>query len=119
MTLSADDGITNVEQTYTYTKVEPVKQKVVYFKKPSGWGTPKVYIYDDTTYSTVKKIAEWPGVAMTSEGGDLYSYTLPKEWRYAKVIFTDGTNQTPSANEPGLEMTTNMIYDNGSWCEYK
>ena len=121
VTLSADDGITNVEQTYTYTKVEPVKQKVVYFKKPSGWGTPKVYIYDDTTYSTVKKIAEWPGVAMTSEGGDLYSYTLPEEWNDldAKVIFTDGTNQTPGANQAGLELTSNsMLYDNGSWSEY-
>ncbi|CDM70432.1 Hypothetical protein CM240_3315 [Clostridium bornimense] len=122
VTLSANDGITNVEQTYTYTKVEPVKQKVVYFKKPSGWGTPKVYIYDDTTYSTVKKIAEWPGVAMTSEGGDLYSYTLSEEWNDldAKVIFTDGTNQTPGANQPGLELTSNsMLYDNGSWSEYK
>ena len=91
---------------------------VAYFVKPSNWETPRIYVYDDST-GTVKKISSWPGELMTSEGENLYSYTLPKEWRYAKVIFTDGTNQTPSANESGFEMKTNMIYDNGSWTEYK
>ena len=121
VTLKGVYGEKEVEKTYRYTKVEPSKQKVVYFKKPSRWGTPKVYIYDDTTYSTVKKIAAWPGVEMTSNGGNLYSYTLPEEWNDldAKVIFTDGTNQTSGTNKAGLELTSrSMLYDNGSWTEY-
>ncbi|GKX67077.1 starch-binding protein [Inconstantimicrobium mannanitabidum] len=123
VTLRASDGRNMDTETYTYTKIATPLPKIskAYCKRPQGWGTNmRVYIYNDTV-SPIKEISKWPGVAMKSEGNDLYSYELPADWGDAKVIFTDGKNQTPGAGKAGLLLPTGsaMIYDNGNWQPYK
>nr|WP_302597080.1 starch-binding protein [uncultured Cellulosilyticum sp.] len=89
-----------------------------YFVKPSDWSDQvNIYVYDESG-STVKEVAQWPGVAMTNEGNNLYSYTLPEGWDEAQVIFNDGNNQVPGANQSGYVLKGTMIYDNGNWSTY-
>ncbi|PJI09778.1 MULTISPECIES: chitobiase/beta-hexosaminidase C-terminal domain-containing protein [Clostridium] len=97
-----------------YTKVYNIRRAdegvTVHFKNPSGWGAPYVYYYD----ASGNKGANWPGIKMTSEGNGWYSYTI-QGWTTAKVLFTDGTNQTPGKNQPGLDVTGEEWYENGIW----
>ena len=97
----------------------PVKQIKAYFVKPSNWGNNiNIYVYDDST-GTTKTVAAWPGVAMTNEGNDVYSYTLPSDWTSAKVVFNDGNNQAPGMNQGGYTLSETMMYANGSWYAYE
>lgn len=94
-------------------------QNIAYFKKPSNWGSSvNVYVYDESG-SNVKEVQKWPGVAMNHEGDGLYSYTLPEGWETANVIFNEGSNQIPSANQPGFVLQGKMIYQDGSWSNYQ
>ena len=116
------DG-TTISKTYTYKKVDNSVEKAgLYFKKPSGWGSNiNVYVYDEKSGSSVQTINKWPGTAMTSLGNDEYFYELPESWKNTntQVIFNDGSNQTPGAEQPGLSYTlgTAMKYEDGNWTE--
>ena len=108
-----------VTKTYTYKKVAKpiVTTSVAKIKLPSGWSSANIYVYDESG-STVKEIAAWPGAAMTNEGNGVYSYTLPEGWGdNTQVIFNNGNNQIPAAQEPGFVLPTGstMIYENGTW----
>ena len=88
----------------------------IYFKKPSGWGSNiNCYAYIDEQTNN----GSWPGQAMTSLGSDVYAYNLPSGWQSAYVIFNDGSNQVPGANQQGLSYTkgTSMLYENGTFTE--
>jgi hypothetical protein len=98
----------------------PVSDGDAFFRKPAGWSTPKIYVYDDSV-TPAKTVAAWPGVAMTDLGDGLFSYKLPTGWTKAKVIFSnDGASQIPAAQQPGYALTagTPMIYENGAWSAY-
>ena len=101
VTVKASNADGDSEETFTYTKKEPLKVKKggLYLTKPSGWSTPSAYVYDEST-GTAKEIKAWPGVAMSDEGDGVYFYQLPDEWQTAntKIIFTDGTNKCPSGS---------------------
>ena len=108
-----------VTKTYTYKKVAKpiVTTSVAKIKLPSGWSSANIYVYDESG-STVKELAAWPGAAMTNEGNGVYSYTLPEGWGdNTQVIFNNGNNQIPAAQEPGFVLPTGstMIYENGTW----
>lgn len=92
----------------------------VYFKKPEGWNSPRIYVYNDSS-EDVKELSAWPGIQMTYEGDEIYSYTLPESYDEAKVIFNDDKSQIPEANEEGLEVLKGekMLYDNGTFGEYR
>ena len=120
VTLKVSNDTKTATKTYAYTKtdIEVIKDSNIYCRKPSNWGTLKVYIYNED--NGLKTVAAWPGVEMTSEGNNLYRYTL-KNWQLdAYVIFTDGKNQTPGSGQKGYKITngSSMIYDNGNWSEY-
>ena len=103
--------------TYKYEKVDKVLNATAKIKLPSGWSSANIYVYDENG-STVKEVAAWPGVAMTNEGNGVYSYTLPEGWGdNTQVIFNNGNNQIPAAQEPGFVLPTGstMIYENGTW----
>lgn len=110
-----------LETTETFEKIdqEPFWKLIdgkydVYIKKPSGWGsTLYMYAYESETSNN----AAWPGVKMESLGEDVYACNLPDDFKTAKVIFNDGSNQYPGAKEPGLDCTngTPMAYVDGSW----
>ena len=70
----------------------PSTIKTYYFTKPSGWGTPKAYVWGSEPYKS------WPGEAMTYAGKneyneDVYSYEFDTAL-YSNIIFNDGSHQT-------------------------
>ena len=86
----------------------------IYIKKPSGWGSNlNCYAYVSETLNN----GAWPGVSMVSLGSGIYAYNMPEGWTSAKVIFNEGGNQIPGAQQPGMDWTdgTSMIYKDGSW----
>ncbi len=89
----------------------PQSEAVIKFKKPSGWGNVYAYVYENGGGG---KNAEWPGEAMTDNGDGTYSYTVPSSVKSPAVIFTDGSNQYPAANEPGLEVENGKTYESSS-----
>ena len=79
------------------------------FEKPDSWGdTIYAYIYGDGSEE-----AAWPGLEMTSEGGNKYSYNMQYYWEDAFVIFSDGNTQYPGENEQGLDLVTDGEYTVG------
>ena len=119
LTATGSDGKT-ATKSYTFTKIKKVVYAAdAYIKVPSGWNTPNIYVYDDST-SPVKTAGAWPGVAMTKISEGIYGYKLPDGWTKAKVIFNSGSNQVPGASQPGLSITAGqpMIYEDGTWKEY-
>lgn len=108
---SNDDADTCI--TYIFKKLESVSSEtVVSFKKPDSWGdTVYAYVYDETSYSSVKKNAEWPGVPMTDNGDGTYSYSFTEEWIAPLVIFNDGAgNQSTGQMEPGAAVEPGKLY---------
>ncbi len=63
----------------------------VHFKKPASWGnTVKIYYWDTTPETTE---ITWPGIDMTSEGNDWFTYTI-RNVNAANIIFNDTAHQT-------------------------
>ena len=118
LTLSGigEDG-KNVSKEYKYEKVDVIENATAKIKLPSGWSSANIYVYDESV-SPTKEVAKWPGVAMTNEGNGVYSYTLPDGWgENTQVIFNNGNNQIPAAQQPGLLLKPGevKIYENNSW----
>lgn len=106
---SSDGNSTAMTYVFTY-KAGTSSGTKIYFQKPDTWGSSVyAYVYDEST-SDVKMNAEWPGVAMTDEGGGLYSYIIEVDWDAALVIFNDGSNQYPGVMEPGFEIEDGKTY---------
>ncbi|WP_157771439.1 carbohydrate binding domain-containing protein, partial [Paenibacillus sonchi] len=101
--------------SYEFTKGDPNAKLDVYFKKPSGWGTPSVYFYDTAPKDNDPTWATAP--AMTSAGGDWYVYSFDKA-EQAKIIFKDATGkQWPAQNQAGFTRTTTGWYDGSVWSD--
>ena len=87
--------------------------KTVYCMNAAGWEKVNVYLWNST--SPVQEDVKWPGAQMKNVGGDIWSYTLPKD--YANIIFSTGGNrQTPDMTLPG----DGYIYNNATkkWSVY-
>ncbi|MEJ7681579.1 MAG: starch-binding protein [Segetibacter sp.] len=81
----------------------------VNFFRPSNWGTGiNIYWYNAEPSESLPS-PSWPGVSMTDNGDDWYSYTF-NNISSAILIFNDGTNQTPD----GARDKTGW-YLNGVW----
>ena len=108
------DGTITVQYVYTVNVVE--ESSTAYIKLPSGWNsTVYCYVYSENSSATN---GAWPGVAMTKVSGSVYKYEVPTNIPNPLVIFTDGKNQYPGAMQPGLSITGEMIYADGSWKAY-
>lgn len=108
---SAGNGATVMSYYFTVQESRNVKNGAkVYFTKPSSWSSKLyAYIYDESGNS-VKEVAKWPGVEMKDEGNSKYSYTFTQAWDNALIIFSDGKNQYPAANEPGVAIEDGKTY---------
>lgn len=95
----AQDTSGNKSQIYTLNI--NVQQITVHFKKPSSWLAPNMYYYDASGQLTGPAA---PGVSMTAEGDDWYTYTI-QGWTYATVSFNDGTNQSPASGQAGYDVS--------------
>ena len=107
---NAAGNVTNV--TYVFKKQQPIAAGTkIFFEKPTGWDDILyAYVYDESTYSTVKSNKSWPGVEMVKEEEGLYSYTFEEEWIAPLVIFNDKTRQSNGAMEPGAMVVPDKVY---------
>ncbi len=81
----------STSQTFTVTKQQQTDSLTIHFKKIEGWSNSINLYYWETTPPTDPIL--WPGVAMSSDGEDWYSYTI-QNVRATNIIFNDGVNQT-------------------------
>lgn len=82
----------------------------VYLNNEAGWATPVVYMWNGGADSN----GSWPGVKMTSIGGNMYQYTASKT--YANCIFSNsGQSQTAD-----LTAKDGYVYNNktNEWSVY-
>ena len=100
-------GVSSAIKTETYTFVTPTTF-TVYFKKPANWNAA-VRVYYWGTTGTAPVVA-WPGVAMTKDCGDWYSYTFPSTVSASNLLFNDGTLKTAD-----LTATAGIRYYDGAW----
>ncbi|RCX21570.1 alpha-amylase [Fontibacillus phaseoli] len=99
------------EKTFRYTKENPGAGLTVHFYKPSGWGTPNIYYYDDSA-TPVREGSAWPGATMQDEGNGWYVYRAPG-WTQAKVIFNSGGQQLPGPQTPGYVLSAEKWIKDG------
>lgn len=92
-------------ENYTFAAVPTF---TVYFKKPAVWAsTMKIYYWGVT--GTAPAVT-WPGVAMTQDCGDWYTYTFPSTVSASNLLFTDGTLKTAD-----LTATAGIKYYDSAW----
>ena len=131
------DGQT-VSATYKYTKKDPAATSTAYAKKPSAWSNLYAYVYvDDSSATTLKENAKWPGEPMTQvASGDTcgkdgeYKYEIPDdlEGSNTRIIFNDGNatntkkypaDTTEGEDAAGLKIDGNYAWDgntsSGTW----
>ena len=100
-------GVSSAIKTETYTFVTPTTF-TVYFKKPANWNAA-VRVYYWGTTGTATTVA-WPGVSMTKDCDDWYSYTFPSTVSASNLLFNDGTLKTAD-----LTATAGIRYYDGAW----
>lgn len=99
--------------SYVFTKGDPNAKLKIYFKKPSGWGTPSLYFYETAPKDNEPTWATSP--VMESAGGDWYVYTFATA-EQTKVIFKDSSGkQIPAQNQPGFTRNATGWYDGTTW----
>ena len=122
------DGQT-VSATYKYTKKDPAATSTAYAKKPSAWSNLYAYVYvDDSSATTLKENAKWPGEPMTQvASGDTcgkdgeYKYEIPDdlEGSNTRIIFNDGnatnTQKYPADTTEGVDAAGLKIDGNYAW----
>ncbi|EHS55498.1 alpha-amylase family glycosyl hydrolase [Paenibacillus sp. Aloe-11] len=86
----------------------------VHFKKPSSWNSAIRIHYWNLNPATVPISGAWPGILMTSDGNDWYSYTITGAMG-SSLIFNDGSGkQTADLSrsvKEGWYYTDNTWYD--------
>ena len=89
---------------------EPEPENVtIHYYNENNWQSPYLYYYADNNNPVV-----WPGVAMTSDGDNWYSYTV-SNFDEIRVIFSNnGSNQYPAQNEPGILISGEKWFKNGN-----
>ena len=87
---------------------------VIYFEKPTSWGTPNCYVWGGTSGAN----SAWPGAAMTLVTGSVYSYTVPGD--QVNVIFNCGGSQTADLSLTGNagKIFTITSGNSGTWSTY-
>ncbi len=80
----------------------------IHFKKPNGWNTTFVYLFNKSTGSALPGFPTWPGVAMQQEGNSpWYTYTVDQNVEVGIVFNDNGGAQTDD-----LSRTSDGWYDN-------
>ena len=73
----------------------------IYFTNPNNWSTVYVYMWDEARKSGAN--GAWGTIKMTKINNNLWSYVVPSNKKYDKVIFYDGTS-----DKVGEHKTTNL-----------
>ncbi|WLD58619.1 pullulanase-type alpha-1,6-glucosidase [Salinispirillum sp. LH 10-3-1] len=88
---------------------DPVESLVVYFEKPTNWGTAYVHYWNAIPAGSVTN-SSWPGVAMTSVGDGWYRYAFDGVSSINVVFNDNGRAQTSD-----LTRAENGCYQGGVW----
>lgn len=105
-----EDSVPNITALMT-NEVTTEAQIKIHFQKPTTWNSAKIYYYD----LAGNKGAEWPGESMSLGSDGWYTYTISNRLQ-AKVIFNNGgSNQVPSKNQQGFDVSGEMWYRDGTW----
>lgn len=114
LTAESESGQKTYRQIiFTHEETEPAGDPVkagakVYFEKPENWSDAlNAYVYEK---NGGEEENSWPGFSMQEESNGRYSYTLKNDFDNPLIIFNDGTNQYPAANEPGLVFEEGKTY---------
>ncbi|MGN1457103.1 MAG: starch-binding protein, partial [Acutalibacteraceae bacterium] len=118
------DGST-ATATYTYKKTAPKQYPTldgggfVFDNSSKNWSTVNAYVYDESGSSVVSN-ASWPGLKMTDCGNGYWKYELDSKFANSssvKVIFNNGSEQIPAAQQPGFDMKASdkKLYEDGTW----
>lgn len=100
-------GLSSAVKTETYTFNSP-STFTVYFKKPTNWNAAvKVYYWSPT--GTAPAVT-YPGVAMTKDCGDWYTYTFPSTVSATNLLFNDGNLKTAD-----LSTTAGIKFYDSAW----
>ena len=98
----------------------PTSGQVVLFNNNYyNWSQVYCYMYNESGSN-----ADWPGEAMTRGLNNIYYYTVPERFSYAKVLFTEDRNASdhryPGGDQPGLDLNgESMLFSqNNSWNKY-
>ena len=111
VTATAADG-TSKTKSYIYSKKAPRsgyptlnKSGVVFDNAEYKWSKVYCYVYDESGSSVINN-ASWPGVQMTDEGGDFWTYEFPDKFTgNVQVIFNNNSGvQIPTGQ--GLVMSS-------------
>lgn len=84
------------------------------FERPYGWGD-NINIYYYSADSSETEIYSWPGTKMEKEnvfhywGKTVYNYEIT-ELENCRVVFSDGVNQYPARNQPGILVNAGNTY---------
>ena len=124
LTGKKSDGST-VTATYTYKKTAPKEYPTldgagfVFDNSEKNWSTVNAYVYDESGSSVVTNGA-WPGVKMTDCGNGYWKYNLDSKFASSsnvQVIFNNGSEQIPAAQQPGYKMsgTDKKLYESSTW----
>ena len=84
---------------------------VLHFYNGSGWEKPAIHYWQATGAS--KTSTEWPGVAMTEEGNNWYSYTIDGATA-SNLLFVDQAN-TNAKTEDTKQAEGEWWYKDGKW----
>lgn len=104
-------GLASAVQSHVYTK--STNQIIIYFKKPTAWATPvKIHYWNALPTGSLTNTT-WPGVNMTSDGGDWYKYTFPVGVTSVNMVIN--ANGSTTNKTPDLNRTATGWYDNGTW----
>ncbi len=80
----------------------------IHFKKPNGWNTAFVYLFNKNSGTALPGFPAWPGVNMQQEGNSpWYKYTVNQSVEVGIVFNDNGGSQTDD-----LSRTTTGWYDN-------
>lgn len=100
---TTDEKESEEETTSAYVKV--------YLKNSANWSTVNCYMWNENG-----DVQSWPGVKMTYEGNNIWSYIVPDG--YDNIIFNNGAgSQTGDMTFKG----NGSLYDNGNgqWSSYR
>ena len=100
---TTDEKESEEETTSAYVKV--------YLKNSANWSTVNCYMWNENG-----DVQSWPGVKMTYEGNNIWSYIVPDG--YDNIIFNNGAgSQTGDMTFKG----NGSLYDNGTgqWSSYR
>ena len=120
VTATAADG-TSKTKSFIYSKKAPRsgyptlnKGGVVFDNSEYKWGKVYCYVYDESGSSVVNN-ASWPGVQMTDEGGDFWTYEFPDKFTgNVQVIFNNNSGvQIPTGQGLEMKATEKRLFTSG------